>query len=347
MIDLVRTSPHYRGLDSFKLLIPLEKADTYYRLSALVQKVVLSTGELIGAAKPEPYTHSQLGCDTHYGVMKLFGNTFLYILVNSKLLKANYFTSINAHTMDDVYNEIMSQNVVSIAYDDFCNAKLTDVDIKTDFDMYDEDFYQFCSVRKKSLIYPKFFSHRPNLGIEYVKRHSATPSNPYVKYYSKHAELFGRSNKFREAYLPNFYNENLRRCEVTIRNHDHRNYIGRKLFELPTTLKEWCSLSQSEYRKIIIHCVEQHENHVEIQRTTSSVRNEYALNRSDYHFYKIYLELKKHDYTDDQILNLYDQRPEKTNSNHYNEKSSIKKRMIRIREVAHKNYKPLIQKRFL
>jgi hypothetical protein len=333
-----------RGLDSFKLLIPFDKVDGDYRLISTITSYYTSTGEIYkdDTNQYKPLCIKDKGFDTHYGVIKLFGNDYVYVLLNSKMLKSNYFTSINSDSIDELYLHVKRQNIIDVNYEDFVNCKLTDIDIKSDFEMYDEQFYDFCSVRKKALVYPKFHSNRPNIGLEYTKRHSATPSNPYVKYYSKSSELFTRSSAFRTEYLPNFYNENLRRCEVTIKNHDHKLYIERKLFKLPQTLSDWCSLSQHEYWQIIDHCVRQHEEHVQIPVSEKEyLRNVNSLTSRDYMFFKMYSELSKLGLTDLQILGLYDQRSDKPIETHYNERSRINKLIRKVREVNN-NKKSLI-----
>lgn len=347
MSTLKKSSSLYRGLDSFKLLIPFDRCEVLYKVTALVQSVYLSTGELYGEAKTQPYTHKQMGVDTHYGIVKLFGSSFVYILVNSKLLKQHYFHSINAITRDFIYQEIIKQRVVNVDYDVFLDSILTDIDVKSDFEMHTKEFYNFCAVRKKEFVYPKFYSSRPNIGLEYVKRHSATPSQPYVKYYSKHAELFGRSNKFRSCYLSDFYNEELRRCEVTVKNHEHKKYMSRHLWEMPNTLRDWTSLSQNDYREIVLHCVNRHEENNELKpRDTYSI-NVSELKRMDYFLFKIYIELKKNNYTDKEILGLYDMREGKTKNTHYAEKSILNTKLEFIRSHVHKTDKKLISKPFL
>lgn len=329
-----------RGIDSCKILFEI---DSLYYDSRLNNKVyeIYSDGTILKEYENKPFTYSTDCVDTHYGIIKLFGRRYLYVLANSKMLGSRYFEAIQKDTLKSLYGFINSQGIIQISFENFCKGKLTDVDIKTDFDLYDEQFYKFCYDRKKQLVYPKFHSKRPNLGLEYVKRSTATPSNPYVKYYSKYAELTTRSKIFKNRYFPHFHNENLRRCEVTIRNHDHKAYIERKLFKLPSTLIEWCSLTQQEYKQIIVHCVEQHEMHFKIPIDPKKYeRNVNGLTSRDYFFLKIYEEFKKLDYSDEQILNLYTKRSNKPDNTHYQEKARLNKLIRKIREVSINNKKP-------
>lgn len=333
-----------RGLDSFKVLIDASKCTFDTRLQKRVYEVYFDfthTGEIIKEHETKPLCISEVGIDTHYGSISLFGQKFIYILLNSKMLKERYFESINMDTIQILYNHIKAQKIVNITYDDFLSSKLTDVDVKTDFDMFDEPFIRQISERKKALVYPKLYSTRPNLGIEYVKRNTASPTNPYVKFYSKSHELFTRSKKFRDLYLPDFHNENLRRCEVTIRNHDHKKYIEKKLWALPQTLKEWCSLSQEQYREIVVHCVDQHEKHVSIPIDKKTYeRNISSLTARDYMFYKMYKEFKTLGYEDKQIIGMYDRREGKTDNSHYSEKTRLNKLLRKMREVSLLTIKP-------
>jgi hypothetical protein len=159
---------------------------------------------------------------------------YLTFLVNSKHLKELYFQGITLDTLPVLYDYIMSFNVVKFTYDSLLNSRYNDTDICVDFNSTPDSF----DALKKSI---KTLTNRPELwhtatnqknnsGIwtptKNEPRESATPTTPFVKFYSKHEDFMHKSEPFAKAYInPELY-ANLYRIEVTIKNAVHKKHLG-------------------------------------------------------------------------------------------------------------------------
>lgn len=330
---------NFYSLDSLKLLIPLENIDKYDKNLNKETLLIYSdfwdgNDQIIQHNKRSPLIVEFQGFKITYGYTSLFGNEYVYVLFNSKFLKHRYFEGITKSNIKIIYDFIISHGIISLSFSSFLNSNTVDTDIKYDFDLYEEQFVKFIYDRKNQIKYSKIFADSPNLGIQYNNRQSAKPSSPFVKYYSKFQELDTRSKLFKDTYLPKFSNENLRRCEVTIKNSSHRLFLERKTsLVIPKTLLQWLNLSQISYKKIFLSCVNQHENDFAFKPIKKVSRNVNQLSSTKYFIYCMMLEYKKLGYSPKMLLNLYDQRIDISDKVHTSQKSRLKKLLKQLQEI--------------
>lgn len=224
------------SIDSLQLRIPL-KETTIINHSAFSNRIVIDglTGEMIDEFKPKAYKIDYDGIKSYYGIADKTTtnrkvNTFLIILVNSKLLKSRYLEGITIENIRLVYDEIISHKVVSFSFESFTKGFCTDVDFKMDVQC--QDFTSSINTMKS---YSKEKKQRDNgvnvfndkngtnKGIEWNKRATARPAAPYLKIYHKGLELLNNSKTFYSKYVnvSAEYLKNLVRVEATIKNKKH------------------------------------------------------------------------------------------------------------------------------
>lgn len=165
------------------------------------------------------------------GVSKLY----LSVLINSKHLGEHYFKGITKDTVSLLYQNIMEQNVFKCSLEDFLDARFIDTDIAFDFKCTAEHFEILKQNIKNSTLYPGLWAstHKSkNSGIWTPKtpsnikpRDFATPSKPYVKFYSKEIDFKYRSNIFANHFGLVKQAENIVRFECTIKNSRHKELL--------------------------------------------------------------------------------------------------------------------------
>ena len=153
---------------------------------------------------------------------------FLFIGINSKILEQKYFEGITSDNIRLIYDKIIKHNIASFTFEDFLNGECTDVDFKKDVRCH--EFQKVKSIlskmTKKTGLYgngAKTFNQKDNSGIQWSKRETSTPSNPYFKLYNKKVELETKSVLYFEKYIKDQdYNlSGLIRIEYTIKNKKH------------------------------------------------------------------------------------------------------------------------------
>ncbi len=163
-------------------------------------------------------------------------NTYLVLLINSKILKEKYLLGITKETIKDIWLELLSLELFYVEFEDFLNGTLVDVDIKADIkDLSPKDFKvcikELNRISSSGELYlPKRGQKIKNLGLEYgyrKKQHNVR-SKPYVKLYHKTVELRYQSRIFTDNFLKDIDIKNLARIEGTIKNKKHLRSLGIK-----------------------------------------------------------------------------------------------------------------------
>lgn len=220
------------SLDSLRIRIPLSQCtDISHKLNDTIQKASLVTGELYENDIKNWEVIETNGIKTRFSV-GFEKNGFqqikcLSILINSKMLKTNYFTGINKETLPQIYQWTQEQRLATFTYDTFLDAYCTDIDVKKDFVETTELMESAFELMKKNAI-PNtdrdkgcqvFYKNGELTGMEFNKRKNSNISAPFLKIYYKSYELENESIEFSMNYLtppPNLW-----RCEFTIRNSKH------------------------------------------------------------------------------------------------------------------------------
>tara|TARA_R110000824_G_C15175110_1_gene673257 strand:- start:659 stop:1735 length:1077 start_codon:yes stop_codon:yes gene_type:complete len=184
---------------------------------------------------------------------------YLTVLLNSKLLKGNYFEGINKNTFNDLYKYVMSTNTFMCSYDAFKSARYNDLDICFDFKSTKEQFLNLNESLKKSFLNTSLLhtiNKSDNLGMytpsKKAPRQQATPSKPFIKFYSKELDMEYNSTSFAMAYLKESDYKDLYRFECTISNSKHKKRLAidkvKTIFDLlQIDLQSICSDMIKEY----------------------------------------------------------------------------------------------------
>lgn len=228
------------AIDSASLVLPLSKLqvldETLKTLLAVSSASLIvvdsSSGEVIENLNPRINSDVQYtdGITTTYYKIE---NTnigardyrrCIAISVNSKQLKDQYLKGISLDTVTDLYNEINSQGIISVTFDDFVNGFLTDVDIKRDYSLFDgfDDFRHlidsiFDSAKDEFKITNavKKFKRKGNEGIQFGYRNNGA-NLPFFKIYNKKIELENNSSEFMNKH--GILCKNIVRLEITLKN---------------------------------------------------------------------------------------------------------------------------------
>lgn len=225
--------------DSFKIRLPLEDVEVKNEL-LLSTKVRITTDKDTGVIIDEEelqsksfkadFDHYQI----HFGITDSFGVPELVILVNSKLLQERYLEGITPNNIEVVYNRLMSVNVVYMDFETFLHGYVTDLDIKQDTVIESVELFDECTREMERKSKPKkrtghgvnrVYQHN-NKGIEWNKRATATPTNPFLKIYHKGIESRNGNNQSFFQYYAVPILANLVRIESTIKNKKHFNALG-------------------------------------------------------------------------------------------------------------------------
>jgi hypothetical protein len=216
------------SVDSMKLRIPLQNCtDISYKLERVIESYDTNTGEMLETSTKNWERIECEGIKTKFAIeTEKIGKGYvkcLTILINSKMLKRDYFSGINKATIPLIYAYCMDQKLASFTYDSFLNGYCTDIDIKRDFVESDSVIKDAFKLMKQNAIpHPEIdrgFMKKDN-GIQFNKRESSSHNAPFVKVYGKSKELQTKSINFTMNHL-NEIPENLWRTEYTIKNSNH------------------------------------------------------------------------------------------------------------------------------
>jgi hypothetical protein len=147
----------------------------------------------------------------------------LVILINSKLLKEDYFKGITKDTVKKIWEGLQLLGLFSFSFEAFLNSPVVDVDFKVDFEnMPQKQFKEVIEYLNKMCKPVLIERGTKNLGIQYSYRKNAKNyiSNPFIKLYHKTTELKYNSDVFANKFL-NLKGKNIVRIEGTVKNKKH------------------------------------------------------------------------------------------------------------------------------
>ena len=256
------------SLDSFKLRIP-------YDLVEVLDESLLGTWHYVNDKTGEinPYfnksnsvTIKDKGKTTRYAIEQQVGknkqvNTYLTMLINSKLLELNYLKGITTETIGEIYSAIMAHNVVTFSLSDFLKvSNITDIDFKKDakikcFDTAINELRNISKPSKQKDKGYKAYNKKDNKGIEWSVRQSTSfKSHPFLKIYHKELELKNNSYEFKDNYLQGQDITDIVRIETTVKNNQHLKYLG-----LPeNTLENMLNLTTEQKETILQSALSKH-----------------------------------------------------------------------------------------
>jgi hypothetical protein len=258
-------------VDSFKLRIPyylVEVIDS--RLEGTKTTWLNETAEVLKEFKDNALLIKENGISTRFGVetmptdSKGNTNTYLTVLINSKLLKSRYLEGITKDNIDIVYNEIMSKNVVKFSLQDMFEGFCTDIDFKTDTEInkvgFNELIKYFKSNAKESTEEGKgcrVFRQHNNNGIQFSNRQTTKfKTNPFWKLYHKGIELQYNSSEFNDTYLEGIDTANRIRFEYAIKNNKHLKALNIE----SNTLSYLLNLDDAIKKRILSETIKIHLN---------------------------------------------------------------------------------------
>ena len=177
------------------------------------------------------WIETQITYDTT--LKKKSNEKYITLLANSKHLKSDYFKGITKETIKQHYDFIMSLNAFKCPYSSYINARYSDIDICFDFKCNEENFIILKENIKKSALEPLYFhttNEIDNSGIwtptRSKPRDQATPSKPYIKFYSKELDFLNKSRKFATKYVDYKEYKDVVRYECTIKNSKHKKRLN-------------------------------------------------------------------------------------------------------------------------
>lgn len=256
------------SIDSFKLRLPLELAN-------IIDDNLLGTWVYVNdkTGETNPYfdkknsvTVKVNGITTRYAIEQQVGknkqvNSYLTMLINSKLLESKYFEGITLENIGEIYKAIIKQKVVLFSISDLLkHSNITDVDFKKDakikdFDACINQLRDISKVSKQKDKGYRYFNQKDNRGIEWSTRKTTSfKGNPYLKLYHKELELKNNSTEFSNEYLKGQDYNDIVRIETTIKNNAHFRYLG-----LPeNNLENILSLTDEQKETIIQSALSKH-----------------------------------------------------------------------------------------
>ena len=253
-------------IDSCKLSFPLDECSNIS--SELTdffkeQKINLTTGEVIENDKQKrvPFIlNTDFGTYYKVWIENQISNKgseeFISILLNSKHLGKDYFKGITKETMKELYEHFIGLNLFQCSFETFKAARYQDTDLAFDFECTFNQFEVLKENVKNSTLFPDFWNsthQNTNSGIWAPKtntkvkpRDAATPTKPYIKFYSKEIDFLNKSNIFAKHFDLIPASKNIVRFEATIQNAKHKKVLKidkLKTFEqlLNADLKVICS----------------------------------------------------------------------------------------------------------
>ena len=254
------------SIDSMKLRIPLENCtDISENLQREVAKVNMLTGEILEVSTENWARIEREGIKTKFAIeTEKIGKAYikcLTILINSKMLKSDYFTGINKATLPLIYAYCIDQNLASFTYESFLNGYCTDIDVKRDF-IEDEKVMlsAFKLMKQNALPHPEmdrgFMKDKHGNGFQFNKRESSSHNAPFVKVYWKTKELQTKSLEFTMNHL-NEVPENVWRTEYTIKNSNHLKSLLPQIENNKLLTLMDCTQSdfESMYQKVLRKCL--------------------------------------------------------------------------------------------
>lgn len=228
------------SIDSLKIRIPIEKVkildETIRGNQILINEL---SGEILKEFKTKSKRIDHVTHSTYFGIEVQMTSTqqtkeFLVILLNAKILKEQYFDGLTVLNIRPVYDELQSYKIAQFSFKDFLNSECTDVDFKRDLygvtssmaSKFTKELEQFTKPSPKRKYGCNRINEQHNKGIEWSKRETATPSNPFLKFYHKGLEMVNNSKNFYNAYLRQHDVSQVLRQETSVKNKKHFRSLG-------------------------------------------------------------------------------------------------------------------------
>jgi hypothetical protein len=169
-----------------------------------------------------------------YSEGKKIPTLYITFLVNSKHLTKGYFNAITIDTLPQIYEYILSFNIVHFEYKHLLNSRYNDTDICVDFITSQDSFKKLKTSLKSQSLHPQLWfeaKNQPNnSGIwtptQKEPRDNATSKKPFVKLYSKSEDFLFKSTEFSNKYFTLNDHKDKYRIEATIKNAEHKRHLG-------------------------------------------------------------------------------------------------------------------------
>ena len=243
------------SIDSLRIRIPLSQCIVLdSELNTFQHLVSSQTGEILESKLNTKSIRTSTGISTHISITKelISWNHFelhVVMLVNSKVLKQDYFKGITKSTLKQVYQYIMDLNVVQCSFESFKQAQCTDIDTKTDISSTDSEMKATFKVLNAGSKEHKQMDRgvksswsKGNKMIQFNKRQNTDfLKAPFLKIYAKTLELQFNSGEFVLNHLTEIPMDTWR-IEYTIKNKKHLNTLN-----MPNTLGELVECSQEQF----------------------------------------------------------------------------------------------------
>lgn len=270
------------SIDSFLAFIP-ESCIGYLpeRIKDFYMTVHTGNGEVLNIERI-PVNESLYGVHTKISVANRFGMDGLKMTFNSKQFFLGddpldprtpsewYFEGITSSSFPILFRKVMGFHGIGCSYERFLEeGRISDVDLKADFFMDDLNF-DFHVKDYSKIPSARTFSQSDNFmdgsyftGVQFVTRKDGSITHPFVKLYTKKAELSKRSVEFANAYLDDLsIPDGYRRIEATIRNTNHYRSFKDSLTLVqetePMNPRNILSLSKNQIIHIIKSMYERH-----------------------------------------------------------------------------------------
>lgn len=266
MCKISENSLYKTSIDSLKYFVQLDSIDVID--SNLYDKLIkvtvnTNTGQII---EEQPIQSNSLKAfeknyHIHYSLQDYFGVKFLNILINSKMLEANYMKGIEFKNIESIYNKIQSHNIVRFnSLEHFLKGFISDIDFKKDieigshkdFDILTGELEKITKQSTKKYQGANRFTKKNNKGIEFNERTKSTFSKPFLKIYHKGIESLNSKNfAFFETYIDLDSIKNRVRIECTVKSKEDLLKYGFK----SNTLYDVLNVSKGKYDEIIKDCI--------------------------------------------------------------------------------------------
>lgn len=253
-------------IDSLRLLIPFDDVEVNKEHSTFLRHTaeINSDGEVLNQKFNTTYRLHSNPCSSHYQVANIIDNGIvskvLKLGFSAKTLKVNYFDGITKENVSNIYDFIISENVVKISKETLLKAKVVDVDICFDLLLNETNVVQAITIasqltKPSKLTNGNAFRQKNNVGIEWSNRNKVGKSykkKQYLKYYAKSLELKHNSTIFYDAYIKNtevdkVLNDNKSlRVETTIKNKAHWETYNANI----DTLNDLLNLDLNNYLEV-------------------------------------------------------------------------------------------------
>ena len=261
-------------VDSLRLLIPFDEITVNPNHSTFTRTItsINEDGEIIDQKTNNTFRLHTNPCSSTYlkAVSIINGNAVevLKIGFSSKTLKHKYFEGITKENINDIYDFIISENVVSFNKESLINARVVDTDICYDLMLKDSNVIDVIKIARELSVPHKrtninAFTQENNVGIEWGERNKvfkAYKTKQYLKYYAKSLELKHNSTLFYDSYIKSnkeitkyLIDNKLLRIETTLKNNAHWNTYGATVITLRDLLELDLTKLSDVFKRPISH----------------------------------------------------------------------------------------------